>query len=272
MPSNPPDDVKPGALWLKLTEQPAPTEVVDFPRTGNNGKPIGQIRIRVLDDEQIELCRKRVLDGLARNVHTDSAEKQQGPIQREIIADATAREILCMACVSVENHGTDDEPVYAKAFPSPDQLKKLRPQEIAVLFSLYQMVQAKWGPLLLGMTKDQQNAWIARLAEGGAEFPLARLDSHQRDQLTLSLAKRVCTLSRLLNQFRSEQSAPTLASQLDALPFDTSYFGLPRSESPTSESGSESSHDLGSNEDAEVTLDMAQEAVRERLARERLGE
>lgn len=268
--ANPPDE-KPSELWLRLTEYPAPTEVVDFPRIGNDGKPIGRIRIKVLDDEQIEMCRKRVLDGLQRNVHTDSAEKQQGPIQREIVADATAREILCMACLTEKNFGTDDEPMYPKAFPSPEALKKLRPQEIAVLFSLYQMVQAKWGPLLLGMTSQQQNAWIERLAEGGAAYPLARLDSQQRDQLTVSLASRVCTLSRLLNQFRSEKSVNTLESQLDALPFDTSYFGMPRSKSQTSEDGG-SSPDLGNNSDVNITLEMAQEVVSEQLAREQLGE
>ena len=56
-----------------------------------------------------------------------------------------------------------------------------------MLFSLYLEVQATSGPLVLGMSDEQFEMWVARLAEAGNTFPLARLPSQERNDLIMRL-------------------------------------------------------------------------------------
>jgi len=270
-PKGPPEGVSPKTLWQKLSETPAPSELVPFPRRGPDGKPVGMIRIKVLTAEQFEGCRLRGFEGAITRHRWDTNDKQQQVVPREVISDAIAREVLCIACVDPDPIGDPDGDapvVYAKTFPSPDSLLKLTKDELAVLFSLYEMVQAKWSPVITGMSPADENAWISRLAEGGSAFPLVWLDSHQRDRFTLSLAQRVRSLSQSINRCLSLESQGTLGSLREALPIDTSYFGEPRSGSPESEDGSDS--DLGIDDmippylDAsgtQITLDMVSVAL-----------
>jgi hypothetical protein len=258
-PNGPPEGVKPSALWLKLQETPAPSEIVPFPRRGRDGKPIGHLRIMVLTAKQFAMCQMNAHHDAVNRHKWDTAEKQQQAIPAEIIADCVARQVLCMACTVVEPDGDADmgeKVAYAKAFPSPESLLELSKDELAVLFSLYGMVQAKWGPVLIGMSDDQQDAWIARLAEGGSAFPLRLLDSHQRDQLTLSVAKKLWSLCRAVcGQF--EDSPTTLASLSETLDFDISCFGGPRLDSLYNGGGLD-------DPDVDITIEMATELERQR--------
>jgi hypothetical protein len=255
--SLPQKDVEPSALFRKLLEMPAPSEVLDFPRKDPDGKPVFRYRCQVLTSGQMEQCRTRALDSIKNKHGWNTPEQQQQPIAAIVIEDAIAREILCQSCCEVEAVGERDNgsPIYPKLFTDVSHLDNLLGDEAAVLLQYFNLTQAKYGPLISHLTAAQQNAWVERLAEGGSAFPLRLLDSHQRDLLTLSAAKRLLSLCRAVcGQFAD--SPNTLESLSETSGFDISCFGGPRLDSLSDGDGLD-------DPDVELTIEMASEIVRQ---------
>jgi hypothetical protein len=236
--AGPPTDVAPSDLFRKLLETPRPTELIDFPRRQANGEPIGKIRIQVLTQEEHDGARERAHRSMKAKGF-DKEDFQAAPIQ-EVTGDAVARELLAMA--SLTENGPDDgsgTPMYGRVFRGPEDLKKLRSDEIAVLFNAYLLTQAKYGPFekFVGGEEDL-NAWIKRLEEGGSEFPLLVLPLPQLAELAYSLAQRAFTLSVILESLWSSLP-PTLQSSLAGFSMGTTFYGGPAATS--TEAGGESS-------------------------------
>lgn len=246
--AGPPDNVSASELFLKLCE-PQPSEVVDFPRRGRDGKPIAQIRIQVLSQEEHEGAREDAHRKMkARGFDKDDLGSYT--IQ-EVVGDAVAREILAKACLSVQggDFGDGATPMYAHVFQSAEQLKKLRPDEIAVLFSAYLLTQSKFGPYekFVG-SNDDVNKWILRLGEGGSEFPLLQLQLPHLAELAFVLARRAYLLSVILES--QWPSLPdTFKSKLAGCSLDIGLYGALAAASTSN--GGESSAD------APVTTEQA---------------
>jgi hypothetical protein len=220
----PPKDVEPSALFLKLLE-PQPSEVVDFPRRDASGKPIGQIRIGVLAQEDHDIAR----EDAHRKMKAKGFDKDDlaGYAIHEVLGDSIARELLAKACLSVEGADFEDgkPPRYAHVFQNPEQLKKLRPDEIAVLFSAHMLVQEKFGPReRFAGTAEEVTKWIATLQEGGSEFPLLRLPLPQLVELAFALAVRAYLLSRILDSQWSNLP-PTCKSLLEGCSMGIGFYG-----------------------------------------------
>jgi hypothetical protein len=236
----PPNDVAPSALFLKLLE-PQPSEVVDFPRRSADGRPIAQIRIAVLAQDDHDVAR----EDAHRKMRAKGFDKDDlaGEAIKEVLGDTVARELLAKACLSVEGADFEDgkPPRYAHVFQTPEQLKKLRPAEIATLFAAFMLVQEKFGPNdRFVATSDDVNKWIVALQEGGSEFPLLRLPLPQLVELAFALAERASLLSRILDSQWS--SLPdTCKSRLDGCSMGIGFYGG-LAETST-ETGGESSAD-----------------------------
>lgn len=238
----PPDNVEARELWLKLNEAPAPSEIVDFPRRGSDGKPISRIRIQVLSMASHDEARMLAHQRLAKQgVKPD--DTNTSVLLQEVLGDAVAREILAMSCVTVKPiHGDDEDtvkPTYGRLFVDAESLRQmLTPDEVTVLFNSYLLVQEKYGPIETTVASEAEiNAWVTRLAEGGSQVPLAATSSVSLAGLCLSLALRVSTLSELLRA-QWESLPDGLASSLDDLLTGTGSSGEPpASPSPTSTSG-----------------------------------
>lgn len=228
--SGPPTDIPPSELWLALQAEPFPSEVVDFPRY-RDGKALGKVRIRTLAMEAHDICRIR---GFNKTKARAGVEKDDlnAEVIREVQGDAVARELLWMATLRVEDCSKDpSKKFYPQFFPSPEAIEKtLTADELTVLFTQYQLIQAKYGPYEGSISSERElNAWIERLAEGAAAFPLARLSLPQLADLTSLLARRNFTLLRLLaSQWESLPSTLTSAPEISS--FDIGYFGEPRDE------------------------------------------
>lgn len=223
----PPEDVSPSDLFLKLQEAPRPTELVDFPRRTPDGKPIGKTRIQVLRSEDHDVARLRAKAAVkARHKLTDA--DLQDEAGAAVLRDAAAREILAMACCVEKNLGSEDKPYYPLAFPDADGIGKfVSADELAVLFEAYRLVQAKYGPFEKTVqTEEELSAWIKRLVEGAAEFPLQQLSSVHWAELAFLLAVRAYTLSRILESLHSSLP-PTLQSRLGTYSLGTGFFGAP---------------------------------------------
>lgn len=229
--AGPPTDVEPSELWRRLSEAPRPSEVIDFPRTDADGRPLGRVRIQVLTMEQHDEARIRAHRYL-RDKRKLPNEDLAGESIREVYGDAVARELLCMACLSPEAiRGTGDDvgtaPRYSRIFPSADAIgERLTADEVATLFTAYLMVQQRFGPYEGNTTGPDVDEWVRRLVEGGRAYPLAPLNWHQLADLTLSLAQRLWSVFQSLESQR-ESLPSSLVSELESLGFGMSLSGEP---------------------------------------------
>lgn len=235
--SGPPEDVPASELFLKLQEMPHPSEVIPFPRKTIDGRPVGTVRIMALPDRDHDTARKRALKAAKEKLGL-SQEDRNDPLGVALVSDAVARELLAIACRTEENRGSEEKPFYPVIFPSADKIGEiLTANELAVLFNYYLLVQAKWGPYEKSIQSEQDlSAWIKRLAEGAAEFPLGALSSGQSAELPPLLARRALTLSVVLESLWPSLP-PTLRSRLETYSIGTSFFGGPARDSSQDGSG-----------------------------------
>lgn len=216
----PPGDVAPSELFAKLLERPFPSEVFDFPRSG-----AGKIRIRVLSQEDQDRARVTAHKKL-RERHKDiPGAELEGMVMREVVGDAIAREIIAIACLTEKSALNDHlgNPVYGRIFPDGDSVSKLMPDEIAVLWRAWQLVQRKFGPL--PSTVDPL-AWIRILKEGATALPLARLSSPDAVELIMSCAELMSSLFETLESRFATLPQP-LQSELTKYRLGTGYWSAP---------------------------------------------
>ncbi len=172
-------------VWLAITTMPRPSVVVDFPRKNANGESVGQLRLRVLTQEEQMTCSadaERYTKKAIKEI-PKADEAQTG--YSNVYNNAAAVEVLYQVC-----RNKDD--VNKPFFPSPEAIRKaLTPDEVGVLMMNYYTAQAELGPIVAYMTEPEQDAFVTVLAEGGKRFPLDLLSSEQVKDLAFSLACRI---------------------------------------------------------------------------------
>jgi hypothetical protein len=241
--AGPPDDVSAAELYLKLSE-PKPSEVFDFPRKDEKGKPVCRVRLQVLSGSQQEEARIFGHKKLKEKYRLKE-EDMGGVTMREVAGDAVARELLAIACrfeKPIKNTEEDDTgPSYPRMFRDANHVNELTSNEILVLFNAYLLTQEKYGPFERDFeSKEDLDRWVKRIEEGGAEFPLLHLSLPRLVELTSSLAGRISSLYRLI---ASQWSSLPDSLKLDLRNFSediSSYGSAPEELDP---SGSESSPD-----------------------------
>lgn len=205
----PPVDEAPSELFSKLMEMPRPSEVVDFPRLDANGEPLGRVRIQILTSAEHDKARELAQSSMkARGI---SREDMTGPALKEVLGDAIAKELIAMACVTEKDFGGAGKVTYGRIFRNATDVGALSADELLLLFNAYQLTQHKYGPFERNLEPGDIDAWIQRIGEGAAEFPLLSLALPQLVQLTLSLGERLYSSFRD-QEFPSESSASTSES------------------------------------------------------------
>ncbi|HEU4544354.1 MAG TPA: hypothetical protein VFR23_24700 [Jiangellaceae bacterium] len=263
----PPEDVSAGELFQKLLG-PLPSEVVPFPRRTADGRPVGTVRLQLVRPDDRALARTLGLKR-ARDRFKLEREDQDSAIGAGVVSDCVVAELLAMVCRTEENYGNDEKPFYPLVFKDADAVgQTLSSDEMAVLYNCFLLVEAKYGPFDKTIQSETDlSAWIKRLVEGAAEFPLQQLSSvHWADAASL-LAVRAYTLSVILESLFSSLPS-SLASSLAKYSLGTGFFG---SLAPsTSGDGTATSLDLRIP-DWEVTTDDARDmAERAKAAEERV--
>lgn len=213
----PPTDIEPSALFRKLCETPAPSDIYDYPRKGVDM----QFRMFKLGVDEHQDARERAHKKLEKKGYT--AQSLDGVNMREIYGDMVARELIAMAVRGVDPiPGSENTPgglQYPRHFPDAESLGKasVSADEVAVLFTMYQMTQAKYGPFDQTIENEHQlTKWMELLVQGASAAPLARCDWRALVESSMLLARRAYLLSAALESQRS--SLPdTLVSTLDAL-------------------------------------------------------
>lgn len=173
-------------LWLALQEMPRPSQVVDFPRTGPDGKPIGQLRIWVLTQMELAVCHVEA-EKFARKFLKEAKRDDLG--YEAVFSNAFCVEVLFRACRDVDNP-------QRSAFPLPQSVQELSTEEVALLYDYYQSVQQELGPLKFRMSEAETEGLIERLMEGGAAFPFHELSSALQSLLLLTIVSRLGSLTK----------------------------------------------------------------------------
>ena len=229
----PPNDVPATDLFLKLSAPTRPSEIVDFPRRDPYTRlPIGQVRMQVLNLAEYDEARIKAQYWIIDKKRIDKAQLD-GQAIKEVIGDRIAKELISLACLSVEPiKGTEEKgyPRYLRHFRSADEVDVLLADELEALWMTLQMLQRKYGPYEGNLENaEQATAWMKRLVEGGTALPLGQLGWHHLVELTMLLADRAYTLSAILDT-QSSNLPSTLAVPLNSWAIGTSSFGkLPAS-------------------------------------------
>jgi hypothetical protein len=263
----PPTDVPASELFQRLSQR-LPSEVVAFPRRTPDGKPVGKLRIQVLPIDQINHARARGINK-ARERYKLDREDRESTYGQGLVSDCILAEVLAACCRSEANHGNDEKEFYPLIFQSADQVNEtLSPDEMGTLYNLYLQVQAKYGPSEKTIqTEEELSAWIKRLVEGAAEFPLQQLSSVHWDDVASLLAQRAYTLSVILESL-CESLPSSFRSRLATFSLGTGYFGSPAPS--TSADGTETSLSLRIPDWEISREDAVAMTERMKLAEERL--
>ncbi len=262
----PPADVAPNELISLLINRPRPSEVVEFPAFDKPGKP-GKIRIQVLSKDQHDkarfVARKRLKEDAQKyNLKLDFSDERSEAISG-VEGDLSACEVLAMACrtVTALPGKSEDDPLvqYGGVFTNGSEVgSTLTADEVAYLFSAYNLVQHRMGPNEVICSEEDIDKWILRLVEGAAQNPFLRLSAPQWAELLTKFAGRLYKLSGILvSQWGSLPDS--LKSELLTFCLATTLSGQP------AESSSESLPALG---DGEISMDQAMRFSRQHIRRE----
>lgn len=206
----PKSDIHASELYARLaaeTEEDRPFEVVDFPRKGPDGEPLGKVAIWTLKQREILAAQAEA----TRKTREYIREKQQADERIEgfdrIFDNICATEMLVRFC-------RDPERRKIPIFPNGEAVRALlTSDEMATLTSRYALTQLRLGPIVATMDDEEYEAWVTTIGEGGAAAPLHLLSWELRIHLLTRLA-RERWISRTANSSAgSPPDGPTSAPE-----------------------------------------------------------
>lgn len=162
----PESEVSRSELFRRLSDRVPPHQILPFPRKDDDGLPVGEYRLQVLkqreiDDAAVEAeryVRKRMAE---RGKDGDDSVKPNQEAWREVFDSALMVELVYRAA-------REKEDASRPLFPSPQDIRgELTQSEIVHITNSYQLLQHLYGPSFAVMTDDETNEWIAALTRGG---------------------------------------------------------------------------------------------------------
>lgn len=241
-------------LWERLAALPRPFRIVDMPRKGEDGEPIGKVHMHILSQEECmraQVAAERFVRGLfERPGEKDGAaelrfagsmpKKDEASIFDVLHQNAVSVELLFLACRRPQGDGPHESPKWP-AFPSPAHMRKvLTNDEIGVLMREYLQVQADLGPIIATMNEGEFDAWVERIAKSGSTSPFASLSWEAASELILLMARRL---------WSSRTATSSSGSQRDSGETDTRSDDVERL---VEEHATEEAEDLAANASAEA--------------------
>lgn len=185
--SGPPNDVAPSLLYAALTKMPTPHEVVDYPvNLPGTDYSVGQIAFVPLSQEDVMQCHATADEYARKVLKTPPKAGEENRAYDSIFGHEAAVQILWRAMRAPE-----DPTLERRSFPAPKMVRMLMPDVLGVLMTMYVTAVAKIGPIVSTMSKEELDAWIERLVEGGSAFPLALLSSEMLRDLVMRLVDRI---------------------------------------------------------------------------------
>jgi hypothetical protein len=175
--------------WPLITASPRPSRLVPFPRNGEDGKPLCEVRMVLLTQAESMAC-AAAAEVTARSKLGKGnipGKDEIGKGYLDVYVSASSVEILSRAC----KH--PDDPKFIRPFfwKKSDIESELLPDEIAVLITEYAILQSLAGPMMNALTDaGDLQAVIDAIAEGGERFPFGKLSWDLKIQLFTTMARR----------------------------------------------------------------------------------
>ena len=204
-------EASPGQLFRKLTDMVRPHEVLPFPRSNDDGQPVGKYWLQVLtqaevDDATIDAekyirTRAKARAEALGETSEQAAERPNQEAWREMFESARMVELIWRAA------RREEEP-RLPLFDAPEVIRNhCLPAEITTIVNSYDCVQRKFGPLFKLLTAEEVEAWVEILIKGGEEAygPFGLLSPGQLEQLLMSFARR-------FSRSATDKSSPGLQS------------------------------------------------------------
>jgi hypothetical protein len=168
----PPSDVATSELFAIFMAQPIPHDIVDFPMKEKVlGESIGKVAIVPLGVEDLMICQKVAGEFTANFTKEKPKAGEESPHYQHIFANEASIQILWRAL-----RDPKDKSLERKAFPAPSVLRHhFTGDLIAILLNMYMRTCVTRGPILAMMTKEEMDAWLDALEEGGAAHLLDSL-------------------------------------------------------------------------------------------------
>lgn len=175
-------------LWAQIMAMPRPHRVVDFPRKGPDGQPMGRLAMFVLTQEENERAIASA-EAFVRRILKDQKSMPTSGEPRtsyeDMIESRRALEVLFRSCKQPEN-------LEKGFFPAVESIAaRLTVDEVAVLVLNYNRVKSELGPVDSEMGPEERDAWIEKLAKGGSMFPFDSLSMGAQSALILYMANRL---------------------------------------------------------------------------------
>ncbi len=176
-----PPDTDASDLWVQLQALPRPHKIVDFPRVGPDGEAVGQVAMFVLTQEE-QVASNAEAERFSRKLLKDGKRGDLG--YEAIFNNEGAVQVLFRACRDANN-------LKKPAFPTTNAIREhLTADEVGILFEHYLTVQLELGPIVASLSQTELDAWVEKLAEGGAYF-LDLLSREMQKVLIISMAARL---------------------------------------------------------------------------------
>lgn len=159
MPMPPEDGFK---LFSEITALPRPHRLVPFPRINPKTGENFEIAMWLLTEQESLLVASEA-EKMTRRLLKDNlpGKDEQSKGYNDVFNNASAIELLYRAC-------RDPNDITRPLFPNKQAIgDTLTTDEIAVLLNHYFTMQVELGPIVGGMTEEELQAWIKKLAEGG---------------------------------------------------------------------------------------------------------
>lgn len=184
-------DTSPSALFLLLTTLPRPHRIVDLPRKDADGKPVAQVAIVPLTQEETTTAAAEAEARTRKMLGKDLPKKDDAQSgYQDVFGNISAEEVLFRACKDPA-----DPTLKRGAFRTPHEIAKaLSADEIGVMLHNYLTVKQECGPIVSEMTDAELDSMITMLGEGGSTFPLDSLSWGALRVLISTMASRLRNL------------------------------------------------------------------------------
>jgi len=255
----PPENVDKSELFLRLASREPPNELVDYP--DDSGE---KIRLKGLDSEDLEPIVIR-----ARQKLKEDQKLSESDLEAKFwdirLQDRTARAILSETVLRPKpiegSEHTEKGTQYPRVFYTPEQVGKLPPREIAILWALWNLVQNRISPTETMLSEPEQvRAWVEVLTEGARPFGFFQLELPQQEVLLSSLLQWAKLLLSLLSSL-PEPLPSNWESLLTSYGFDTGWCSALAANSTLSQA----SEATTAQADEPLTAEEAEAIARERL-------
>ena len=187
--AGPPDKVAPSDLFRLLSQLPRPQKTVAFPRKMlGTDESVGDLVMWPLSQNE-QMASSAEADRFAKKLLREAQKKDEATLGYDsIYSNEVAVQVLLRAC----RDATDPK---IQIFPSAAELRDLSADEVGALFLIYCEVQAELGPVVTRMSKEEMEAWIVQLAEGGRHVPFSLLSSDSQLRLVSFMASQIVSSS-----------------------------------------------------------------------------